>query len=252
MMNSPSDAREGPPEPPPGAGAPAPPPRWRRWLSPWNVLTIALVAWALPRLLPHVGAVAGIRSGGSTSPDFRVVTLAGDTLGAESLRGKVVLVNFWATWCGPCRVEMPLLEAMYARHRDRGFVLLGLSVDRGGAPLVRDYVRSRGVTYPVAIVGAREEGAFGGVRGYPTSFLLDRDGVVRHAAARAGVARAGGAPAARRAGDRRALTPGASLTISRGRPACSTPGSHLEVPNGARPRRWRRGPAGPLATAPRR
>lgn len=142
---------------------------------------MVLVLWALPRLLPHLGAVAGIRSGGNARPSYQVVTLAGDTLGAESLRGKVVLVNFWATWCGPCRVEMPLLEAMYARHRDRGFVLLGLSVDRGGAPLVRDYLRSRGVTYPVAIVGGREEGAFGGVRGYPTSFLLDRDGVVRHA-----------------------------------------------------------------------
>lgn len=183
-MNAPLHPPDNAPEPSPSGEAPAPGaprPRWRRWLTPWNVLTIALVAWALPRLLPHVGAVAGIRSGGSTRPDFQVVTLAGDTLGAESLRGKVVLVNFWATWCGPCRVEMPLLEAMYARHRDRGFVLLGLSVDRGGAPLVRDYVRSRGVTYPVAMVGAREEGAFGGVRGYPTSFLLDREGVVRHA-----------------------------------------------------------------------
>ena len=156
------------------------PSSWRRWLSPWNLFTLAVLVWAAPRLLPHLGAVAGVRSGGNARPSYRVATLAGDTLGSESLRGQVVLVNFWATWCGPCRVEMPLLERMYVRHRDRGFVLLGLSVDRGGEQAVRDYVRSRGVTYPVAVVGAREEGAFGGVRGYPTSYLLDRNGVVRH------------------------------------------------------------------------
>lgn len=184
-MNAPSQMPEDAPDAPRESeqqSAPlSRPKRWRRWLSPWNLLTVALLVWALPRLLPHIGALAGIRSGGNSRPAYQVVTLTGDALGAESLRGKVVLVNFWATWCGPCRVEMPLLEAMYARHRDRGFVLLGLSVDRGGEALVRDYVRSRGVTYPIAIVGAREEGAFGGVRGYPTSFLLDRDGVVRHA-----------------------------------------------------------------------
>jgi len=166
------------PPPAPSAGSPA---SWRRWFSLWNVVTLVIVLWALPRLIPHLGAVVGVRSGDARRPSFAVTTLDGQPVGEASLRGKVVLVNFWATWCGPCRVEMPLLEQMYQRHRDRGFVLLGLSVDRAGEQAVRDYVRSRGVTYPVAVVGAREEGAFGGVRGYPTSFLLGRDGVVRHA-----------------------------------------------------------------------
>lgn len=161
--------------------APPPTARWRAWLSPWNLVTLAVVIWALPRLVPHLGAVVGMRSGDARRPAFVATTLDGQPVSEASLRGKVVLVNFWATWCGPCRVEMPLLEQMYQRHRDRGFVLLGLSVDRAGEQVVRDYVRSRGVTYPVAVVGAREEAAFGGVRGYPTSFLLGRDGVVRHA-----------------------------------------------------------------------
>ncbi|MCC6931110.1 MAG: TlpA family protein disulfide reductase [Gemmatimonadaceae bacterium] len=173
------------PSVPPAAPAPpapaAPRPAWRRWLSPWNVVTAVVLVWALPRLIPHLGAVVGVRSGESRHPAFAATTIDGQPVSDASLRGKVVLVNFWATWCGPCRVEMPLLEQMYQRHRDRGFVLLGFSVDRAGDQVVRDYVRSRGVTYPVAVVGAREEGAFGGVRGYPTSFLLGRDGVVRHA-----------------------------------------------------------------------
>jgi cytochrome c biogenesis protein CcmG/thiol:disulfide interchange protein DsbE len=156
-------------------------PRWRRWLTFWNVVTVAVLVWAAPRLLPHLGAVVGLSSGGRIVPAYDVTTLDGRHLTTDSLRGRVVLVNFWATWCGPCRVEMPLLQRMYERHRSRGFVLLGLSVDRGSADAVRRYLREQGVSYPVAIVGAAEERAFGGVRGYPTSFLIDRSGVVQHA-----------------------------------------------------------------------
>jgi hypothetical protein len=76
---------------------------------------------------------------------------------------------------------MPLLQAMYERHRHRGFTLLGFSVDRGGDEVVRRFVAERGITYPVALVDRHVEGAFGTVRGYPTSFLIDRDGVIRHA-----------------------------------------------------------------------
>ncbi len=154
---------------------------WRRWLSPWNIAMVVLLIWLAPRLLPHLGALVGVESGGKIAPSYKVTTLTGDTLSPSQLRGKVVLVNFWATWCGPCRMEMPALQAMYERHRAQGLVLVGLSVDRGGDQVVRDYVRDRGVTYPIASVGAAEEAAFGGVRGYPTSFVLDRNGVVRHA-----------------------------------------------------------------------
>ncbi len=168
-----------PPDPPP-TGAPSRP-LWRRILNPWNVITLVILIWAAPRLLPHVGALVGIESGGSLVPSYSVVTLEGEPLSGESLRGEVVLVNVWATWCAPCRVEMPLLQAMHERHASRGFTLLGLSVDRTGPEGVRAFLEERGITYPVAIVGSDVERAFGGVQGYPTSFLLDRQGVIRHA-----------------------------------------------------------------------
>jgi len=139
-----------------------------------------LLVWAAPRLLPHLGAALGIASGARATPRYAVTTLEGTTLSDDALRGRVVLVNFWATWCFPCRAEMPLLQRMYARHRDRGLVVLGLSVDRGDPATVRTFLRERGVTYPVAIVGTDVQRAFGGVRGYPTSILIDRSGVVRH------------------------------------------------------------------------
>jgi thiol-disulfide isomerase/thioredoxin len=147
-----------------------------------HLITWALVAFLLVRFAPHLAAFLGIETGARSTPAYTVRTLDGATLTADSLRGRVVLVNFWATWCPPCRVEMPALQSMAARHREAGLVVLGLSVDRGPADDVRRFLAERGIDYPVAIVGPEVERAFGGVRGYPTSFLVDRTGKVRHQA----------------------------------------------------------------------
>lgn len=155
-------------------------PRIRKHLTLWNLITVLVLVWAAPRLLPHVGAVLGIDSGPRTTPAYRYVGLDGSEISDDSLRGKVVLVNFWATWCAPCRAEMPLLEMMHKRHEAAGFVVVGLAVDRVSTEAVRAFVKDRGVTYPIAHVGAEAEQVFGGVRGYPTSFLLDRTGKIRH------------------------------------------------------------------------
>jgi len=154
--------------------------RFRRHLTIANVLTLAILLWAAPRLLPHVGALVGVRSGPELAPQYEYVTLDGAPISNETLRGKVVLVNFWATWCLPCRVEMPALDAMHKRHVDSGFVVVGLAVDRVATEQVRAFVVERGVTYPIAHVGPEAERVFGGVQGYPMSFLLDREGRIRH------------------------------------------------------------------------
>lgn len=154
--------------------------RWRRWLTPANVITLLVVLWLGPRFLPHLGALVGIESGDHQHPSFAVTTLGGDPVSDSTLQGRVVLVNFWATWCLPCRAEMPLLQAMADRHRGAGLTVLGLSVDRAGPEVVGTFLRERNITYPVAIVGREAETAFGGVQGYPTSVLLDRAGRVRY------------------------------------------------------------------------
>lgn len=155
--------------------------RWqRRWRILSNVLWVLLALWLGPRLLPHLGAVVGVESGGHTRPRFQATLLDGTPVSDSALRGRVVLVNFWATWCAPCRVEMPLLQAMSVRHKNAGLVVLGLSVDRESPETVAQWLRERGITYPVAIVGRDAEAAFGGVQGYPTSVLLDRTGQVRY------------------------------------------------------------------------
>lgn len=156
--------------------------RFRRFRVPhWSTLLIlAIVIWAMPRLLPHLGALVDVRTRDASTPTFVTHTLDGALMSSESLRGKVVLINVWATWCTPCRVEMPLLESTWQRHRDAGLVLLGASVDRGDASVVGEFVSSRGITYPIAIVGNDVIAALGGVHGYPTSVLIGRDGRVRH------------------------------------------------------------------------
>jgi thiol-disulfide isomerase/thioredoxin len=154
--------------------------RIRRWLTAWRIFAIILVLWLAPRFLPHLGALIGIESGGRLRPSIAVTALDGSMVSDSTLRGHVVLVNFWATWCPPCRVEMPLLQAMSVRHKDAGLIVLGLSVDRIPPTEVAQWLRERGITYPVAIVGRDAEMAFGGVQGYPTSILLDRTGQVRY------------------------------------------------------------------------
>ncbi|MBX7120000.1 MAG: TlpA family protein disulfide reductase [Gemmatimonadaceae bacterium] len=151
----------------------------RRWH--WSdLIWVAALLYAAPVLLPHVGAVLGVRTAERPAPTWRYATLAGDTLSDAALTGQVVLVNFWATWCLPCRAEMPALEAMYQRHRAQGFTIVGLAMDQAPTSTVAAYVRARGVTYPVAHVGREAERRFGGVRGYPTSFLIGRDGRIKH------------------------------------------------------------------------
>lgn len=147
---------------------------WSTWLA------VAVLLWALPRLLPHAAALVNVTDRVEREPVFQVTTLDGAPLRLADLRGQVILVNVWATWCVPCRVEMPLLEATWQRHRDAGLIVLGASVDRGDPALVRAFARDRDITYPIAIVDNEVLTQLGGVSAYPTSVLIGRDGIVRH------------------------------------------------------------------------
>ncbi|MGH7506910.1 MAG: redoxin domain-containing protein [Longimicrobiales bacterium] len=165
----------------PGAAVHAPAarrPRWRVWVD--VAFWLGLVALLLYRFGPQIGAAAGIGGEARPAPAVRIRTLAGDEIALADLRGEVVLVNFWATWCGPCRIEMPGLQNVYDEYRDRGFTIIGLSLDIGAPDLVRDFVATFGLTFPIGTASAATRRAFGGPPALPTSYLIDREGRVRH------------------------------------------------------------------------
>ena len=161
-----------------------PPPASRRRFLP--KLDIGTVVWVLLlsflgyRMWPQVAAAFGVASASAQAPALRVTTLDGDSLSLEQLRGKVVLVNFWATWCPPCRIEMPGFQRVYEKKRDAGFAIVGLSTDATGSAAVRAFLAERGVTYPVAMANGQAVRDFGGVNLLPSSFLIDRQGRIRH------------------------------------------------------------------------
>jgi len=113
------------------------------------------------------------------APAFGGRTLDGEALDLVDLRGQVILLNVWATWCAPCREEMPELQALHARHRDQGFSVVGVSVDAARlAAEVRRVVIDFGLRYPNIHDPRNSISAAFQVHGYPTSFLIDRGGGV--------------------------------------------------------------------------
>jgi peroxiredoxin len=110
--------------------------------------------------------------------DFTVPTPDGSSLALTDLRGRVVLLNFWATWCVPCREEMPAMERLHRRFKDQGFVVLAISIDAPGTSAIVPFARQLGLTYPIGLDAKKALARQYGVRGLPASFLLDRTGAV--------------------------------------------------------------------------
>jgi peroxiredoxin len=109
-------------------------------------------------------------------PDFTLKTLTGDEVNLRRLEGqKIVVVNFWATWCGPCRHEIPDFNDVYSRYRDRGVEFLGIAVDESPETVVPEFLKENPISYPV-LVGSPELVFRYGVRGLPTTFIIERSG----------------------------------------------------------------------------
>lgn len=117
---------------------------------------------------------------GSRLPDFSMKDLQGHSLSSADLRGKVVLIDFWATWCQPCKKEMPGYQKLADRYDSRGFVVIGFKFDT--MPDMQDPVQFAtgiGVHYPLAVATDDLKQKFGGIEGLPTTMLYDRNGVLR-------------------------------------------------------------------------
>lgn len=133
-------------------------------------------------LIFSVFAVSSLASSGlegQQAPDFALKSSTGENLRLSEYRGDVVMINFWATWCGPCRQEMPLLDELYARYQRVGFNLLGVNIDDDSRRAMQ-MIEELGVSFPVLFDARKEVSKLYEVEAMPVTVLVDREGKVRY------------------------------------------------------------------------
>jgi len=118
---------------------------------------------------------------GELAPDFNLPLVGGGEVRLSDLRGKVVMINFWATWCPPCKAEMPSMERLYARFKNSGFEILAINAEVDGLEILPEFLQKHGHSFPVPVDTEGEVQVDFGVFRFPESFIIDRDGrLVEH------------------------------------------------------------------------
>lgn len=136
----------------------------------------------LPGIILAIFAASSLASStleGQSAPDFVLKSSAGNNLRLSEYRGDVVMINFWATWCGPCRQEMPLLDDLYSRYERVGFTLLGVNIDDDSRRAMK-MIEELGVNFPVLFDDGKDVSKLYAVEAMPVTVLVDREGTVRH------------------------------------------------------------------------
>jgi peroxiredoxin len=177
IPNAPENASETPDQPP------APPPGGNR-----NAIVLAVVILVVTGMLlagkylahnsmPSPEGNSGITKGAS-APDFELKDLDGKPVRLSSLKGKAVVLNFWATWCGPCKIEMPWFVELQNEYGPQGFQIVGVAMDDSSKEDIAKFAKDMGVNYPVLIGKEAVGDEYGGVPALPESFFISRDGKI--------------------------------------------------------------------------
>lgn len=147
-------------------------------MSPPKVRVLAFTVLVVGTMLyaNHRFRMSHPRSQRSVAPDFQLEALDGTTVRLSDYRGKAILLNFWASWCPPCREEIPWFVDFQNKYGPQGLQVVGISVDNTDPKEVTEFIRRRGVNYPVLLADDKVAEAYGGVEGLPTTFFIGRDG----------------------------------------------------------------------------
>jgi thiol-disulfide isomerase/thioredoxin len=146
----------------------------KKWTpSPLTLILLGLIAWLWFR------PPAEVSDENRAVPPWQVTLTDGQALGSDALKGKVVLVNFWATWCPYCRKEKPVIDEFWQDYRSRGFEVVSISVD-DPPDKIAAWMQDKGYVFKAAPTNASVAAVFGNVTSVPTSFILDADGHIRH------------------------------------------------------------------------
>jgi cytochrome c biogenesis protein CcmG, thiol:disulfide interchange protein DsbE len=158
----------------------------RRKNFPWPLLAFAILAIAAAGILISRATASPSAAGDSAprqglpAPEFALNTLAGQRVNLSDYRGKVILINFWATWCPPCKAEMPFLQAAYKTYREQGLEILAIdsTSDQSEADAARQFANANGVAFPVLADVKAEASQLYQVQALPPSFFVDRQGKI--------------------------------------------------------------------------
>ena len=145
----------------------------RRAFAAISLMALMLSGCSSP--LPLRAAVASAKDR-KVAPDFILMDANGAPIKLSDFRGKVVVLNFWATWCGPCKIEIPWFIEFEKRYTDRGFAILSVSMDEDGWRTVKPFVRQNAMNYTVTVGSGQVTQLYGGVESLPSTFLIDREG----------------------------------------------------------------------------
>ncbi|MEY4764712.1 MAG: hypothetical protein RI907_1385 [Pseudomonadota bacterium] len=144
-----------------------------------RLIALSLSACSMAAVLCAPTVAFAAAAVNAAAPDFTLRSAQGTNLRLQELRGKVVLVNFWATWCGPCRQEMPHLNRLHEKYGKSGFVLLGINVDDDPRKAL-SVAEELGIRFPVLLDTDKKVSEAYGLQAMPSTFLVDRDGKLRH------------------------------------------------------------------------
>jgi peroxiredoxin len=150
-----------------------------------NLLVILVVVVAIAMMIfvarklknyPHQSQLPTTNVKGKPAPDFTLTSLDGKTVKLSDLKGKAVVLNFWATWCAPCKIEVPWLVDLQKQYGPQGLEIIGVAMDEGGKEEVAEFAKEMNINYTIALGDDKISEAYGNVLGLPTTFYIGRDG----------------------------------------------------------------------------